>query len=115
MQVLNLQVPRGSPATASSVAAHIALAGKSIPSYLVVDRRVQGTMLVVPRLGVATLRGRSRLFRLFKDVPGLLRVTSVLIHSALDVAMARLEPISGRNLVPPTIRTIALRPWKLMC
>ena len=41
VQVLNLQVPRGSPATASSVDVHLALAGKSIPSYLVVDRRVQ--------------------------------------------------------------------------
>ena len=44
VQVLNLQVPRGSPATASSVDVHLALAGKSIPSYLVVDRRVQGTI-----------------------------------------------------------------------
>ena len=114
-QVLNLQVPRGSPATASSVDVHLALAGKSIPSYLVVDRRVQGTILVVPRLGVATLRVRSRLLRLFRDVPGLLSVTPVLVHSPLDVAMALLEPISGRNPVPPTIRAIALRPWKLMC
>ena len=115
VQVLNLQVPRGSPATSSSVDVHLALAGKSIPSYLVVDRCVQETILVVPRLGVATLRGRSRLLRLFRDVPGLLSVTSVLVHSLLDVAMALLEPISGRNLVPPTIRAIAQRPWKLMC
>ena len=104
MQVLNLQVPRGSPATASSVDVHLALAGKSIPSYLVVDRRVQGTILAVPRQGVATLRGRSRLLRLFRDVPGLLSVTSVLVHSPLDVSIALLEPISGRNIVPPTIR-----------
>ena len=115
MQVLNLQVPRGSPATASSADVHLALAGKSISSYLVVDRRVQGTILVVPRLGVAMLRGRSRLLRLFRDVHGLLSVTSVLVHSPLDVAMALLEPILGRNLVPPTRRAIALRPWKLMC
>ena len=115
VQVLNLQVPRGSPATASSVDAHLALAGKSIPSYLVVDRRVRVTKLAVLRRGVATLRGRSRHFRLFGDVPGLLSVTSVLVHSLLDVAMALLEPISGRNLVPTTIRAIALRPWKLMC
>ena len=115
VQVLNLQVPRGSPATASSVDVHLALAGKSIPSYLVVDRRVQGTIIAVLRQGVATLRGRSRLLRLFRDVPGLLSVTSVLVHSLLDVAMALLEPILGRNLVPPTIRAIALRPWKLMC
>ena len=115
VQGLNLQVPRGSPATASSVDVHLALAGKSIPSYLVVDRRVQGTILVVPCLGVATLRGRSRLLRLFTDVPRLLSVTSVLVHSPLDVAMALLEPISGRNLVTPTIRAIVLHPWKLMC
>ena len=115
LQVLNLQVPRGSPATASSVYVHLALAGKSIPSYLVVDRRVQGTIMAVLRQGVATLRGRSRLLRLFRDVPGLLSVTSVLVHSLLDVAMALLEPILGRNLVPPTIRAIAQRPWKLMC
>ena len=43
-QGLNFQVPRGSHATASSVDVHLALAGKSIPSYLVVDRRVQGTI-----------------------------------------------------------------------
>ena len=115
VQVLNLQVPRGSPATASSVDVHLALAGKSIPSYLVVDRRVHGTIMAVLRQGVATLRGRSRLLRLFRDVPGLLSVTSVLVPSLLDVAMALLEPTSGRNLVPPTIRAIALRPWKLMC
>ena len=115
VQVLNLQVPRGSPATASSVDAHLALVGKSIPSYLVVDRRVQGTILAVLRPGVATLRARSRLLRLFRDVPGLLSVTSVLVPSLLDAAMALLEPTSGRNLVPPTIRAIAQRPWKLMC
>ena len=100
VQDLNLQVPRGSPATASSVVAHLALAGKSIPAYLVVDRRVKGTILVVLRQGVATLRVRSRILRLFRDVPGLLSVTSVLVHSPLDVAMTLLEPISGRNLVP---------------
>ena len=94
---------------------HLALVGKSIPSYLVVDCRVQGTILVVPRLGVATLRGRSRLLRLFRDVPGLLSVTSVLVLNLQDVAMALLEPISGRNLVSHTIRAIALSPWKLKC
>ena len=108
-QVLNLQVHHGSPATSSSVDVHLTLVGKSIPSYMVVDRRVQGTTLVVPRLGVATLRGRSRLLRLFRDVPGLLSVTPVLVPNPLDVAMALLEPISGRNLVPPTIMVIALR------
>ena len=40
----NTQVPRDSPATTSSVADHLALVGKSISSYLVVDRRVQGTI-----------------------------------------------------------------------
>ena len=115
VQVLNLQVPRGSPATASSVDVHLALSGKSIPSYLVVDRRVQGTILAVIRQGVSTLRGRSRLLRPFRDYTGLLSVTSVLVHSLLDVAMALLEPILERNLVPSTIRAIALRPWKLMC
>ena len=114
-QVLNLQVPRGSPATASSVDVNLSLVGKFIPSYLVVDRRVHGTILAVLRQGVATLRGRSRLLRLFRDVPGLLIVTSVLVHSPLYVAMALLEPILGRNLVPPTTRAIVLRPWKLMC
>ena len=114
-QVFITQVPRGSHATASSVDIHIALVGKSFPSYLVVDRRVQGTMLAVLRLGVATLRWRSRLFRFFRNVPGLLSVTSVLVHSLLDVAMALPEPILERNVVPPTIRAIALRPWKLMC
>ena len=114
-QVLNLQVTRGSPATASSVDVHLALVGKSILSYQVVDRRVQGTIIAVLRQGVATLCGRSRLLRLFRDVPGLLSVTSVLVHSLLDVAMALLEPTSGRNLVPLTIRAIAQRPWKLMC
>ena len=115
VQVLNLQVPRGSPATASSVDVHLTLAGKSIPSYLVVDRRVQGTITAVLRQGVATLRGRSRLLRLFRDVPGLLSVTSVLVPNLLDVAMALLEPILGRNLVPTTTRALALRSWKLMC
>ena len=114
-QVLNLQVPRGSPATASSVDVHLALVGKSIPSYLVVDRRVQGTILAVLRLGVATLRGRSRLLRHSNDVPGLLSVTSVLVPNLLDDTMAIYVPILGRNLVPPTIMAIALRPWKLMC
>ena len=108
-------MPRGSPATASSVDAHLDLEGKSIPSYLVVDRRVQGTILAVLRLGVATLRWRSRLLRLFRDVPGLLSVTSVLVPNPLDVAMALLEPILGRNLVPPTMRAIAISPWKLTC
>ena len=99
-QVLNLQVPRGRPATASSVDAHLALACKLIPSYLVVDRRVQGTILAVLRLGVATLRGRSRLLRLFRDVHGLLSVTSVLVPNLLDGALALLGPILGRSLVP---------------
>ena len=107
-------MPRGSPATPSSVDDHLALVGKFIPSYLVVDRRVQGTILAVLRLGVATLRGRSRILRLFRDVSGLQSVTSVLVHSPLDVVMALLEPIPGRNLVHPTIRAITLRPWKLM-
>ena len=39
MQVLNTQVPRDSPATTSSVDDHLALVGKFIPSYLVVDRQ----------------------------------------------------------------------------
>ena len=111
----NPHVPRGSHATTSSVADHLALVGKSISSYLVVDRRVQGTILAVLRLGVATLRWRSRLVLRFRDVPGLLSVTSVLVLNLQDVAMALFEPILGRNLVPPTIRAIALRPWKLMC
>ena len=114
VQVLNLQVPRGSPATASSVDVHLALAGKSITSYLVVDRRVQGTTAVL-RPGVATLRWRSRLLRLFRDVPGLLSVTSVIVYSPLDVAVALLEPILGLNFVPTPIKAIAQRPWKLMC
>ena len=80
----NPQVPRGSPATTSSVDDHLALVGKSIPSYLVVDRRNHGTALVVLRLGVATLRGRSRLLRHSNEVPGLLNVTSVLLHNLLD-------------------------------
>ena len=67
---------------------------------MVVYRRDQGTVLAVLRQGVATLRGRSRLLRLFRDVPGLLSVTSVLVHSPLDVQVALLEPILGRNLVP---------------
>ena len=108
-------MPRGSPATTSSVDNHPALVRKSIPSYLVVDRRNQGTVLVVLRLGVATLRGRSRLLRHSNDVPGLLSVTSVPVHNLLDETMALHVPILGRNLVPPTIRAIALRPWKLMC
>ena len=99
-QVLILQVPRGSPPTTSSVDVHLALAGKPIPSYMGVDRRVQGTVLVVLRLGVATLRGRSRLLRLFRDVPGLLSVTSVRVLNLQDVAMTIVEPLLGRNLVP---------------
>ena len=82
---------------------------------MVVDRRNHGTVSVVLRLGVATLRGRSRLLRLFRDVPGLLSVTSVLVHNLLDETMAIHVPILGRNLVPPTIRAIALRQWKLIC
>ena len=74
-----------------------------------------GNNLDVLRQGVATLRGQSHLLLLFRDVHGLLSVTSVLVHSLLDVATALLEPMSGRNLVPPTIMAIALRPWKLMC
>ena len=35
----NPQAPRGSPATTSSVYDYLALVGKSISSYLVVDRR----------------------------------------------------------------------------
>ena len=77
---------------------HLALVGKSISSYLVVDRRVQG----------------SRLLRHSNGVPGLLSVTSVLVPNLLDDTMALYVPISGRNIVPPTIRAIALRPWKLM-
>ena len=79
----------------------LALVGKSIQSYLVVDRRNQGPVLVVLRLGVATLRGRNRLLRHSNDVPGLLSVTSVFVPNQLDVAMALLGPILGRNLVPP--------------
>ena len=44
VQDLNPQVPRGSPATTSSVDDHLALMGKSISSYRVVDRRNQGTV-----------------------------------------------------------------------
>ena len=106
----NPQVPRGSPATASSMDDHLALVGKSIPSYLVVDRRNQGPVLVVLRLGVATLRGRSRLLRHSNDVPGHLSVTSVLVHNLLDETMAIHVPILGRNLVPPTITAIHPRP-----
>ena len=79
---------------------HLALLGKSIPSYLVVDRRVQGTILAVLRLGVVTLRGRSRILRHSNDVPGLLGVTSVLVPNLLDDTMAIHVPILGRNLVP---------------
>ena len=115
VQNLNPQVPRGSHATTSSVDDYLALVGKSIPSYLVVDRRNQGTVLVVLRLGVATLRGRSRILRLSNDVPGLLSVTSVFVPNFLDDTMAIYVRILGQNLVRPTIRAIALRPWKLMC
>ena len=80
-----------------------------------VDRRVQGTILAVLRLGVATLRGRSRLLRHYNDVPWLLSVTSVLVPNLLDDTMAIHVPILGRNLVPHIIMAIALRPWKLMC
>ena len=96
----NPQVPRGSPATASSVDVHLALAGKSILSYLVVDRCVRETILAVLRLGVATLRGRSRFLRHSNDNPGLLSVTSVLVSNLLDDTMAIHVPILGRNLVP---------------
>ena len=75
----NPQVPRDSHATTSSVDDHLALVVQSISSYLVVDRRNQGTVLVVLRLGVATLRGRSSLLHHSNDVPGLLSVTSVLV------------------------------------
>ena len=108
-------MPRGSPATTSSVDDHLALVGKSVPSYLVVDRRNQGTVLVVLRLGVATLRGRSRLLRHSNDVPGLLRVTSVLVPNLLDDTVALHVPISGRILVTRTIMAVSLRPWNLMC
>ena len=100
MQDLNLQVPRGSPATASSVDVHLALVGKSIPSYLVVDCRNQGTVLVVLRLGVATLRWQSRRFPHSNDVPGLLSVTFVLVPNLLEDTMTIHVPILGRNLVP---------------
>ena len=106
----NPQVPCGSPATTSSVDDHLALVGKSISSYLVVGRRVQGTILAILRLGVATLRGRSRLLRHSNDVPGLPSVTSVLVPNLLDDTMAIHVPILGRNLVPPTIMAIARRP-----
>ena len=76
----NPQVPRGSPATTSSVDDHLALVGKSISSCLVVDRRNQGPVLVVLRLGVATLRGQSRLLRHSNDVPGLLCVNTVIVQ-----------------------------------
>ena len=88
VQDLNPQVPRGSPATTSSVDDHLALVGKSIPSYLVVYRRNQGTVLVVLRLGVATLRGRSRLLRHSSDATGFQSVTSVLVPNLLDDTMA---------------------------
>ena len=115
MQDPNPQVPRGSPATTSNVDDNLALVGNSIPSYLVVDRRNQGPVLVVLRLGVSTLRGRSRLLRHSNDVHVLLSVISVLVPNLLDDTMALHVPILGRNLVPPTIRAIALRPWKLFC
>ena len=111
----NPQVPRGSPATTSSVDAHLALVGKSIPSFMVVDRCVLGTLLNVLRLGVATLRVRSRLLRHSNDIPGLLSVTSVHVPNLLDETMAIHEPILGRNLVPPTINAITPLPYKLMC
>ena len=94
MHDLNPQVPRGSPATTSSVDDHLALVGKSIPSYLVVDRRNQGTVLVVLRLSVAMLRGLGRLLRHSNDVPGLLSVTSVLVPNLLHDTMAINVPIS---------------------
>ena len=92
----NAQVHRDSHATTSSVDDNLALVGQSISSYMVVDRLNQGTVLVVLRLCVATLRRRSRILIHSNDVPGLLSVTSVLIPNLLD-------------------DTIALRPWKLMC
>ena len=58
-----------------------------------VDRRNQGTVFVVLRLGVATLRGRSRLLRHSNDVPGLLSVTSVLVSNLLDDTMDIQVPI----------------------
>ena len=61
---------RGSPATTSSVDDHLDLVDKSIPSYLVVDRRVQETSLAVLCLDVATLHRQSRLPRLFKTYLG---------------------------------------------
>ena len=79
-QDINLQMPRGRPATASSVDDYAALVGKSIPPYLVVDRRNHGTVLFVLRLGVATLRGQIRLLRHSNDVPGHLCVTTVLVQ-----------------------------------
>ena len=115
MRDLNPQVPRGSRATTSSVDDHIALVGKYIPSHLMVDCRNHETVLAVLRLGVATLRGRSRLLRHSNDVTGLLSVTSVLVPNLLDDTMALHVPILGRNPVPTTITVIALRPWKLMC
>ena len=115
MRDLNPQVPRGSRATTSSVDDHIALENKTIPSHLRVDRRNHGTALIVLRLGVATLRGRSRLLRHLTDVPGLLSVASVLVPNLLDDTMAIHVPILGRNPVPTTIIVIALRPWKLIC
>ena len=90
----NPQVPGDSSATTSSVDDHLALVGKSISSYLVVDRRNQGPVLVVLRLGVATLRGRSRILRLFRDFTGLLSVTSVLVPNLLHDTMAINVPIS---------------------
>ena len=114
VQDLNPQVPRGSPTTTSSVDDHLAPVGKSIPAYLVVDIRNQATVLSVLRLGVATLRGRSRLLRHSNDVYWLPRVTSVLVPNLLDDTMPLHVPILGQNFVPTTIRATALRPWKLM-
>ena len=89
--------------------------GKTIPTYLVAGSRVQGTILAVLRLGVATLRGQSRLPRLFRDVPGLISVTFVLVPNSLDVALTLLEPILGRKHAPTTAMAITICPWKLMC
>ena len=89
----NPQVSRGSPATTSRVDDPLAIVGKSISSYLVLDRRNQGPVLVVLRLGVATLRERSHLLRHSSDVPGLLSVTSVLVHNLLDETKAIHVPI----------------------
>ena len=58
----NPQVHRGSPATASSLDDHLTLVGKSISPYLVVDRRNQGTVLVVFRLRRVTWTSHSPSF-----------------------------------------------------